>query len=72
MTAAQSRLAEPAADAAIAAATKPLQLPTIRAQASQLAAAAAKQRLSHKAFPGRGADRRMRRTRRPAPDPASP
>ena len=50
MTAAVSRLAEPAADAAIAAATKTLQLPTIRAQASQLAAAAAKQRLSHKAF----------------------
>ena len=34
MTAAISRLAEPAADAAIAAATKTLQLPTIRAQAS--------------------------------------
>src|SRR5512133_2446309 len=50
MTAALSRLAEPAADAAIAAAAKTLQLPTIRAQASQLAAAAAKQRLSHKAF----------------------
>ena len=50
MTAAVSRLAEPAADAAIAAATKTLQLPTIRAQAAQLAAAAAKQRLSHKAF----------------------
>ena len=50
MTSAVSRLAEPAADAAITAATKTLQLPTIRAQASQLAAAAAKQRLSHKAF----------------------
>ena len=50
MTAAISRLAEPAADAAIAAATRTLQLPTIRAQAGQLAAAAAKQRLSHKAF----------------------
>jgi DNA replication protein DnaC len=50
MTAALSRLAEPAADAAIAAATKTLQLPTIRAQAGALAAAAAKQRLSHKAF----------------------
>ena len=50
MTAAVSRLAEPAADAAIAAATKTLQLPTIRAQAGQLAAAAAKQRWSHKAF----------------------
>jgi DNA replication protein DnaC len=50
MTAAVSRLAEPAADAAIAAAAKTLQLPTIRAEAGQLAAAAAKQRLSHKAF----------------------
>src|SRR4029453_13586376 len=50
MTAAVSRLAEPAAEAAIAAATKTLQLPTIRAQAGQLAAAAAKQRLSHKGF----------------------
>ena len=45
-----SRLAEPAADAAIEAAAKTLQLPTIRAQASVMAAAAAKQRLSHKAF----------------------
>jgi hypothetical protein len=50
MTAALSRLAEPAAEAAIAAATKTLQLPTIRGQFGQLAAAAAKQRLSHKAF----------------------
>ena len=50
MTAALSRLAEPAADAAIAAAAKTLQLPTIRAQAGQLAMTAAKQRLSHKAF----------------------
>jgi DNA replication protein DnaC len=50
MTAALSRLAEPAADAAIQAACKTLQLPTIRAQAGALAAAAAKQRLSHKAF----------------------
>jgi IstB-like ATP binding protein len=50
MTAALSRLAEPAADAAIAAAAKTLQLPTIRAQFGQLATAAAKQRLSHKAF----------------------
>ena len=38
MTAAVSRLAEPAA---IAAAAKTLQLPTIRAEAGQLAAAAA-------------------------------
>jgi DNA replication protein DnaC len=45
-----SRLAEPAADLAIEAAAKTLQLPTIRAQAQVMAAAAAKQRLSHKAF----------------------
>src|SRR5215208_5484044 len=50
MTAAVTRLAEPAADAAILAAATTLQLPTIRAQAGSLAAAAAKQRLSHKAF----------------------
>jgi hypothetical protein len=50
MTAALSRLAEPAADAAISAAARTLQLPTIRAEFGQLAAAAAKQRLSHKAF----------------------
>jgi DNA replication protein DnaC len=50
MTAAMSRLAEPAAEVAILAACKTLQLPTIRAQAGQLAAAAGKQRLSHKAF----------------------
>ena len=45
-----SRLAESAADAAIETAAKTLQLPTIRAQAGVMAAAAAKQRLSHKAF----------------------
>ena len=39
-----------AADAAILAAAKTVQLPTIRAQAGQLAAAAVKQRLPHKAF----------------------
>src|SRR5215213_7194189 len=50
MTAAVTRLAEPAADVAILAAATTLQLPTIRAQAGPLAAAAAKQRLSHKAF----------------------
>jgi len=50
VTAAVSRLTEPAADAAILAACKTLQLPTIRSQATPLAAAAAKQRLSHKAF----------------------
>jgi DNA replication protein DnaC len=49
-TPALSRLAEPAADLAIEAAAKTLQLPTIRAQAQVMAAAAAKQRLSHKAF----------------------
>jgi DNA replication protein DnaC len=45
-----SRLAEPAADVAIEAAAKTLQLPTIRTQSGGLAAAAAKQRLTHKAF----------------------
>jgi DNA replication protein DnaC len=45
-----SRLGESAADAAIEAAAKTLQLPTIRAQAGVMAAAAVKQRLSHKAF----------------------
>jgi DNA replication protein DnaC len=49
-TPAMSRLAEPAADLAIEAAAKTLQLPTIRAHAAEMAAAAAKQRLSHKAF----------------------
>jgi hypothetical protein len=43
MTATVSRLAEPAAADAIAAAAKTLQLPAIRAQAARLAAAAAKQ-----------------------------
>src|SRR5215213_4904201 len=50
MTAAVTRLAEPAADAAIMAAATTLQLPTIRTRAGPLAAAATKQPLSHKTF----------------------
>ena len=63
-------LSDPAAEAAIHAACRILQLPTIRDQAITMADAAAKQRLTHKAVPRRGADRRMRRTRRPPPAPA--
>jgi DNA replication protein DnaC len=43
-------LSEPAAQAAIQAACKVLSLPTVRAQAQALAAAAARERLSHTAF----------------------
>ena len=43
-------LTEPAAEAAITAAATTLGLPTIRAQAATLAAAAARERLTHKAF----------------------
>jgi DNA replication protein DnaC len=43
-------LTEPAADLAIAAATKLLGLPTIRDESSRIAEAAARERLSHKAF----------------------
>jgi DNA replication protein DnaC len=45
-----SALSEPAAQAAIQAACKVLSLPTVRAQAQKLAAAAARERLSHTAF----------------------
>jgi DNA replication protein DnaC len=41
---------DPAAEAAINTACRTLQLPTVRAEATAMAAAAAKQRLSHKAF----------------------
>src|SRR5699024_118629 len=44
------RLSDPAAEAAIAAAAKALSMPTIRDQGVAMAAAAAKQRASHKAF----------------------
>ena len=45
-----SALSDQAAEAAIGAATRTLQLPTIRDQAIPMAAAASKQRLSHKAY----------------------
>ncbi len=43
-------LSDPAAEAAIHTACRTLQLPTVRAEAVAMAAAAAKQRLSHQAF----------------------
>jgi DNA replication protein DnaC len=43
-------LSDPAAEAAIGAACRALSLPTIREQAGPLAAAAARERLSHKAY----------------------
>ena len=43
-------MSDPAAEAAVHAAAKTLQLPTIRDQAIPMAEAAAKQRLTHKAF----------------------
>ena len=48
--AAVGRLSEPAAQAAIHAACRVLALPTVREQATGLAAAAAKQRLTHQGF----------------------
>ena len=43
-------LSDPAATAAIDTACRALMLPTVRTEAASMAAAAAKQRLSHKAF----------------------
>ena len=43
-------LTDPAADAAITAACRTLSLPTVRAQAAPIAEAAARERLSHKAY----------------------
>ena len=43
-------LSDPAAEAAVHAACRALALPTVRAQAAPLAAAAARERLSHKAY----------------------
>jgi hypothetical protein len=43
-------LSDPAAEAAIQTACRTLLLPTVRAEAVAMATAAAKQRLSHKAF----------------------
>ena len=45
-----TRLTDPAAEAAIAAACRDLHLPTVRAQAGRIAETAARQRLSHRAF----------------------
>lgn len=50
LTTAVTAMSDPAAEAAIHAAAKALSLPTIRDQAAGIAEAAAKQRLSHKAF----------------------
>ena len=44
------RLADPAAEAAIGAACRALHLPTVRAEAARIAEAAARERLSHRAF----------------------
>ena len=49
-TRAVTALSEPAADAAIAAACRLLSLPTVRQETSAIAEAAARERLSHKAF----------------------
>ncbi|GAA6527969.1 hypothetical protein [Intrasporangium sp. DVR] len=48
--AAVTALSEPAAEAAITAATKILGLPTIRDEHARIAEAAARERLTHKAF----------------------
>ena len=45
-----SRLSDPAADAAVGAACRILHLPTIREEAGRIADAAARERLSHRAF----------------------
>ena len=49
-TTAVSRVSEAAAEAAISAACRALFLPTIRTQAAPLAAAAARERLTHQAY----------------------
>jgi len=45
-----SALTEEAADAAIVSACRALHLPTVRTEAAALAAAAAKERLTHRAY----------------------
>lgn len=45
-----TRMADPAAEAAIGAACRALHLPTVRAEATRIADAAARERLSHRAF----------------------
>jgi DNA replication protein DnaC len=67
-------LTEPAADAAITAAARSLHLPTVRAQAAELADAAARDRLTHRGFLAEllsaevdaRADRRRQRRRKDA------
>jgi len=49
-TAAVTAMSDPAADAAIHAACRVLALPTVRAEATRIAQAAARERLTHKAF----------------------
>ena len=73
-------LTDPAAEAAIGAACRELHLPTIRAEAARIADAAARERLSHKAYlaevltaecDDRDARRRIRRVGEARfPDPA--
>src|SRR5512144_1834119 len=48
--AAPARLTDPAAEAAIAAACRLLHLPTVRAEAGRIAEAAARERLTHRAY----------------------
>src|SRR5918998_5207079 len=45
-----TRLSDPAAEAAIGAACHTLHLPTVRAEAGRIAEAAARERLSHRAY----------------------
>jgi hypothetical protein len=49
-TPAVSALTDPAADAAIGAACATLHLPTVRTEAARIAEAAARERLTHRAF----------------------
>ena len=75
-------LSEPAAEAAIGAACRALHLPTVRAEAGPLADAAAKERVTHRAYlaevlsaevDDRDSRRRARRLRRgPLPPPQAP
>lgn len=58
-----SRLSDPAAEAAIGAACHTLHLPTVRDQAARIADAAARERLSHRAFLAAECDDRQARRR---------
>ena len=61
-------LTDPAAEAAIDAACPALHLPTIRAEATRIADAAARKPVPQ-GIPGRSPHRRVRRPRLPPPDP---